>query len=196
MRWPRSDPDAYNRCDSSHGRSVPDAGTCANVAAILLQNGTSLIGIHYMLVIAAREIDNTLLFRWDDLPSVKLDDLSWQQRPDGLCMLQASFTGFIALLGNCDGPRYHSYINFRGPIHLAIVDSHPPTLMIAAMWTSTRWIMTPASPAQNLCCEHEIVLESSAQALGYCYALGKEGSAPNSLRWMIAADSDITCQGR
>ena len=29
MRWPRSDPDAYDRCDS-HGRSVPDAGMTAN----------------------------------------------------------------------------------------------------------------------------------------------------------------------
>lgn len=28
-RWPRSDPDAYDRYDSSHGRSVPDAGTIA-----------------------------------------------------------------------------------------------------------------------------------------------------------------------
>lgn len=96
MRWPRSDPDAYDRCDS-HGRSVPDAGTYANVAAILLQDGKYLVGIHYM-VVNAREIANTILFRSDDLPSAKLDDLSWRQRLD---TLQASFTArqnFIALL--------------------------------------------------------------------------------------------------
>ena len=73
MHSPRSDPDAYNRCDS-HGRSVPDAGTFANVAAILLQNGTCLVGIIHSMVLIAREIDNTLPFRWDEMPSAKLDD--------------------------------------------------------------------------------------------------------------------------
>ena len=74
MRWPRSDPDAYDRCDS-HGRSVPDVGKHALVTAILPQkNGRRLVGIHFMVSIVLA-IANTLLFRWNEPPSTKLDEL-------------------------------------------------------------------------------------------------------------------------
>jgi hypothetical protein len=92
--------------DTTHGRSVPDAGTFAIVTAILLRKHEKcLVGI-YLMVPIVRAIDNTLFLRWSESPSAKLDDLRW--RGDNISMpptLQACCTGLLEL--HCSIEKLH-----------------------------------------------------------------------------------------
>jgi len=116
----------------------------------------NLVGIHCM-VVNAREIDNTFLFRWDDWPSAKLDDLSWRQCLDTLQASFAAYQDFVAPLRNYDGPRYHRWKCFRGPAlpsHCRLACANIVDSSDVDVWISTRWDMTPASSAQKPCHDH------------------------------------------